>query len=94
MLTGCTEKLPDITALAKPSTLGDVAAYFFFTAGGLFIGGESGLLTGSMSAGRLITKNPDSRERIENAFRKFRADALRQEADKLDGGGSLLNKVF
>lgn len=83
-----------MTALAKPSVLGDVAAYFFFTAGGLFIGGETGLLTGSFSAGRLITKNPDSRERIENAFRKFRADALRQEADNLDGGGSLLNKVF
>jgi hypothetical protein len=88
------EQLPDITALARPSVLGDVAAYFFFTAGGLFLGGETGLLTGSLSAGRLITKDPDSRERIETAFRKFRADALRQEADKLDGGGSLLNKVF
>jgi hypothetical protein len=42
----------------------------------------------------LITRNPETRERIETAFRKFRADALRQEADKLDGGGSLLSKVF
>ena len=89
-----TEQLPDITALARPTVLGDVAAYFFFTAGGLFLGGETGLLTGSLSAGRLITKDPESRARIETAFRKFRADSLRQEADKLDGGGSLLNKVF
>jgi hypothetical protein len=58
------------------------------------VGGETGLLTGSLSSGRLITKDADSRERIESAFRKFRADALRQEADKLDGGGSLLNKMW
>jgi photosystem II stability/assembly factor-like uncharacterized protein len=83
-----------MTALARPSTFGDIATYFFFTAGGLFVGGETGLLTGSLSAGRLITKDTESRERIENAFRKFRADALRQEADKLDGGGSVFGKVF
>jgi hypothetical protein len=83
-----------MTRLAKPSIFGDIAAYFFFTAGGLFVGGETGLLTGSLSAGRAVTKDSESRERIEKAFRKFRADALRQEADKLDGGGSLLNKVF
>lgn len=83
-----------MTALAKPSILGDIATYFFFTAGGLFVGGETGLLTGSFSAGRLITKDADSRKRIEDAFRKFRADALRQEADKLDGGGSVFNKIW
>ncbi|KIW04571.1 uncharacterized protein PV09_04321 [Verruconis gallopava] len=91
---GRIEKLPDLTNLVKPTVLGDIAAYFFFTAGGLFVGGETGLLTGSMSAGRLITRDPSSRERIEAAFRKFRADMLRQEADKLDSGGSLLSKVF
>ena len=60
----------------------------------MFVGGETGLLTGSMSAGRTITKDAEVRERIEKAFRGFRADALRQEADKLDGGGSLLNKMW
>jgi hypothetical protein len=58
------------------------------------MGGETGLFTGSMSAGRLITKDPEARKRIETAFRKFRADALRQEADKLDSGGNLLNNVW
>jgi len=88
------EPIPDLTNLAKPTVLGDIAAYFFFTAGGLFVGGETGLLTGSLSAGRSITKDPESRKRIEDAFRKFRADALRQEANKLDGGGSVFNKIW
>jgi hypothetical protein len=88
------EPIPDVTALVKPTIWGDLAAYFFFTAGGLFVGGETGLLTGSISAGRTITKDPASRERIEKAFIKFRADALRQEADKLDGGQSVFSKIM
>lgn len=70
----------------QPSTLGDFAAYFFFGAGGLFLGGETGLLTGSGSASRSISRDPELRARVENAFRKFRADVLRKEADALDGG--------
>jgi len=81
-----TESLPDLTPYLKPSTLGDVTAYFFFGAGGLFLGGETGLLTGSLSAGRTISKDPESRQRIEIAFRKFRADAYRKQADLLDQG--------
>ncbi|QDS69455.1 hypothetical protein FKW77_005680 [Venturia effusa] len=91
---GRTEPIPDITNLVKPTVWGDLAAYLFFTAGGLFIGGETGLITGSISAGRLITKDPASRERIEKAFQKFKADALRQEADKLDGGQSVFSKIM
>lgn len=68
----------------RPSTLGDIAAYTFFGFGGLFLGGETGLLTGSASAGRRITRDPESRERIETAFRRFRADVLRKEANELD----------
>lgn len=83
---GCIEAIPDIASLLKPTSLGDIATYFFFSAGGLFLGGETGLLTGSASAGRTITKDPESRARIEAAFRKFRADVLRKEADDLDGG--------
>ncbi|KAI4284379.1 MAG: hypothetical protein L6R35_004926 [Caloplaca aegaea] len=64
--------------------LGDIAAYTFFGFGGLFLGGESGLLTGSAAAARRITGDPESRERIETAFRRFRADVLRKEADELD----------
>lgn len=80
------EAIPDIAPLLKPTTLGDIATYFFFSAGGLFLGGETGLLTGSASASRTITRDPESRARIEAAFRKFRADVLRKEADDLDGG--------
>jgi hypothetical protein len=88
------EPLPDITQLVKPTVFGDVAAYLFFTAGGLFIGGETGLLTGSFSGGRIIMKDPEARARIETAFRKFRADALRLEATKLDGGQSVFDRFI
>lgn len=83
---GREEAIPNITPLLKPTALGDIATYFFFSAGGLFLGGETGLLTGSASASRTITRDPESRTRIEAAFRKFRADVLRKEADDLDGG--------
>ena len=85
-LTYGVELIPDIAPLLKPSTLGDIATYSFFAAGGLFLGGETGLLTGSSSASRAISKDPESRARIESAFAKFRADVLRKEADDLDGG--------
>ncbi|MCJ1417300.1 hypothetical protein MMC32_003642 [Xylographa parallela] len=91
---GRTEPIPDITALLQPSTLGDVAAYLFFSAGGLFLGGETGLLTGTYSATRSISRDPESRARIETAFKKFRADVLRKEAARLDGGGSVFDSIF
>jgi len=82
--SGRTEPLPDISAFAKPTTLGDIAAYSLFSAGGLFVGGELGLLGGGAAANRTISSDPDSRARIETAFKKFRADVLRKEADALD----------
>ncbi|KAF2431327.1 hypothetical protein EJ08DRAFT_696417 [Tothia fuscella] len=91
---GRTEAIPDVTRLVQPTVFGDIAAYFFFTAGGLFVGGETGLLTGSFAAGRTIMKDPDARQRIETAFRKFRADALRREATRLDGGQSVFDKFL
>jgi hypothetical protein len=80
--------------LLKPTTLGDVATYVLFSSGGLFLGGETGLLTGSYSASSTVTRDPEIKARIETAFRKFRADVLRKEADWLDGGGSVLDKLF
>lgn len=62
--------------------------------GGLFVGGETGLLFGSMAAGRTITRDSGARERIEKAFRKFRAETLRKEADRLDGGESGVGELF
>jgi hypothetical protein len=74
--------------------LDDAVTYFFFSTGGLFLGGETGLLTGSYSASRTISQDPESKARIEAAIRKFRADVLRKEADRLDGGESVLDKMF
>ncbi|PLN75332.1 hypothetical protein BDW42DRAFT_180867 [Aspergillus taichungensis] len=83
---GRQESIPDLTPLLKPTTLGDFATYFFASAGGLFLGGELGFLGGAASGSRSITKDPEQRRRIETAFRKFRADVLRQEAALLDQG--------
>lgn len=82
-----------MTPYLKPSTLGNIATYSLFGLGGVFIGGELGLLSGSMAAGRTITRDPESRQRIEIEFRKFRAEVLRAEADLLErGGGSLFGR--
>lgn len=81
---GREEPIPDITPLMKPSTFGDVATYTLLGAGGLFFGGETGLLTGSFRARRQIGVDSESRERIEKAFKRFQADALRKQADELD----------
>ena len=48
---GREETIPDITPFMRPSRLGDVATYTFLGAGGLFFGGESGLLTGLSERG-------------------------------------------
>jgi len=80
------EPIPDLTSLLKPTTLGDIAAYTFFAAGGLFLGGELGFISGTWGASRTINSVPESRKRIELAFRRFRADALRREADNLEKG--------
>ncbi|CAK4031669.1 hypothetical protein D0867_13752 [Lecanosticta acicola] len=81
---GREEPLPDITSLMRPSRLGDFATYTLLGAGGVFFGGETGLLTGTFSARRLINADRESRERIQNAFRRFQADALRTQADLLE----------
>ena len=87
------EAIPDITPYLKPTTLGDVTAYVLFSAGGLFLGGETGLLAGSVSATQTLSKDPESMARIETAFRKLRADILRKEADDLDGGKSITDML-
>ncbi|GFG27666.1 hypothetical protein IFM61606_07715 [Aspergillus udagawae] len=91
---GRTEAIPDITPLLKPTTLGDFATYFFASAGGLFLGGELGFFAGAASGSRSIANDPERRKRIENAFRKFRADALRKEADALDRDQNVFEKMF
>ena len=78
--------MPDLTPMLKPSTFGDVAAYLFFSMGGLFLGGEVGLLTGSYSAQRSIMKDQESKARIEKAFRNFRIDVLKREVAQLEKG--------
>ncbi|KAL1871573.1 hypothetical protein VTK73DRAFT_2037 [Phialemonium thermophilum] len=86
---GRVEPIPDLTPFLQPTQWGDYAAYFFFGLGGLFLGGEFGLLTGTWSATRMITRDPARRERIENAYRKFRIDCLKREINRLESGHSL-----
>lgn len=84
---GREEALPDFTASAKPSKIGDVATYSLLGLGGLFLGGETGLLTGSFRAKRTrIWQDQDSRRRIQKAFRAFQSDMLRRQADAVDRG--------
>lgn len=68
--SGKEEALPDLTSVMKPSRVGDVATYTLLGAGGLFLGGETGLLTGSFRAKQQISADRESRERIETAFKK------------------------
>ena len=79
---------PDITPLLKPTTLGDIATYTFFSAAGIFVGGETGLLTGVYSARRTISSDPAAKARIEKAFRRFRVDVLRKQIQVLEAGQS------
>ena len=45
-----------------------------------------GFAAGAASGSRSIASDPESKARIETAFRRFRADVLRREADALDKG--------
>ncbi|GAM89600.1 hypothetical protein ANO11243_076390 [Dothideomycetidae sp. 11243] len=83
---GRLEPLPDLAPMMSPSRVGDVLTYTLFSFGGLFIGGELGLLGGGVAARRAVSADPESRRRIETAFRKFRADMLRKQADLIDKG--------
>jgi hypothetical protein len=41
-----------------------------------------------------LTKDPERKKRVENAFRHFRADLLRKEAEELDKGRSVTDEMF
>ncbi|KAI1151785.1 hypothetical protein F4825DRAFT_476771 [Nemania diffusa] len=88
---GRQEAIPDIAPLMQPTKYGDYATYFFFGLGGTMLGGEVGLLTGTWSASRGLSKDPDRRERIERAYRLLKIDVLRKEAARLESGGTALH---
>lgn len=77
--------MPDITNQLAPSKWGDAATYFFFSVGGLFLGGELGFVSGTASASRTITKDPESKARIEKAFKNYRIDVMKQEIQQMEG---------
>lgn len=81
-----TEQIPDLTQYMRPTKWGDWATYFFFGLGGVFLGGETGFLTGSWAAARLITQDPARKDRVEEAYRRFRIDLLKKEIEKLEVG--------
>jgi hypothetical protein len=76
--------IPDITPFVKPTPLGDIMAYTFFGLAGVFLGGETGLLTGTWSAKRAVAADPASQERIQTAVKSFRADVLRKQLEQLE----------
>ena len=55
---GREETLPDLTSVVKPSRLGDFATYTLLGAGGIFFGGETGLLTGGLR-GELLRRSEE-----------------------------------
>ena len=84
---GREEAIPDLTPMMKPTPLGDIAAYTLFSLGGLFVGGEVGVLTGGWQAKRTISADPAMKQyvkwltsrvklthfwRVETAFKNFR----------------------
>lgn len=85
MTNDAIEPIPDITDKLAPSKWSDAATYFFFSLGGLFFGGEVGFLSGTASASRTITKDPEAKARIEKAFKNYRIDAMKQEIQQLEG---------
>lgn len=76
--------IPDITAQLAPSKWGDAATFFFFSLGGLFLGGETGFLTGTASASRTIAADPGAQARIEKAFRNYQVDVLKRQVQTLE----------
>lgn len=84
---GREQPLPDMTPVLQPSFAGDLITYTFLGFGGLFLGGELGLVTGSFRARQHILNDPESRQRIEAAFRGFQADALRTRANLIEQAG-------
>ncbi|PVH93424.1 hypothetical protein DM02DRAFT_619300 [Periconia macrospinosa] len=86
---GRTLPVPDLTEQLAPSKWADAASFFFFSMGGLFLGGELGFLSGTAAASRTITKNPKTRERIEKAFKNYRIDAMKQEIKRLEDADKL-----
>ena len=43
------------------------------------------MLTGTASASRTVTKDPESKARIEKAFKNYRIDVLKREIKQLEG---------
>ncbi|EEH17645.2 hypothetical protein PABG_00208 [Paracoccidioides brasiliensis Pb03] len=81
--SGRIEMVPDLTPFLRPTLLGDIATFGLFAAGGLFIGGEAGLLCGVYSARRTLVKDLESKLRIERPFARLRADILQRQAECL-----------
>ncbi len=76
----------------RPTGWGDIATFTFFSLSGLFLGGETGFLFGSASAAKSVTRDPASRARIEDAFRKFRVDVLKEEIKDLEGPEEIVTR--
>lgn len=70
----------------QPTTVGDIATYGIFGIAGVFLGGDLGLLLGQRAARKTITQNPETRARVEKAYRGFKTDVLRKELQAVESG--------
>lgn len=70
------------------STTGDLAAYMLLGLGGLFLGGETGFLAGTVLASRKVAADEARVKRVREAYRRFKVDALRKEAEELEKYGA------
>ncbi|KAF2838831.1 hypothetical protein M501DRAFT_975691 [Patellaria atrata CBS 101060] len=92
-----TEPVPDFAPHLYPSHIDDLPSNLSIGLGGFLVGGEMGILAGSVSSSRLIKRDPESRKRIENALINFRADREQIQAleeQKKGGNESVLDKPF
>lgn len=83
--------VPDITDKLAPSKWSDAATFFFFSLGGLFLGGETGFLTGTAAASRTISSDPGAQSRIEKAFKNYQLDVLKRQVKMLEGQSKVTN---
>ncbi|RFU31461.1 hypothetical protein B7463_g4890, partial [Scytalidium lignicola] len=90
---GRQEAIPDVTPWLQPSVVGDIAAYTFFAFGGMFLGGECGLLSGATAGRRTIMRDPETRSRIEKAYLNYRIDVLKKQTEVLQNSRAGLDGV-
>ena len=75
------ESIPDLPPLFRRCTTWGYPLDIFAIMSGTSVGGFIGLDFGLSDANAIVTKDPESRMRIEQAFLKLKSEALRRESE-------------